>query len=264
LANPARVEMIHPTAIVHPGARLATDIEVGPYSIIGPHVEIGPGCRIGPHAVITGHTRIGENNRIYQFVSLGEVPQDKKYSGEPTRLEIGNNNTIREFCTFNCGTVQDAGVTRVGNDNWIMAYVHLAHDCQVGNRTIFANNAQLAGHVNVGDYAILGGFTAVHQFCHIGAHSLTAIGSIILQDVPPYVTASGNSARPYGINVEGLKRRGFSPAVITRLKRAYKTLYKSGLTLDQARRELARQTKECPEIQLLLDFLAGSTRGVIR
>ena len=256
--------MIHPTAIVHPGARLATDIEVGPYSIIGPHVEIGPGCRIGPHAVITGHTRIGENNRIYQFVSLGEVPQDKKYSGEPTRLEIGNNNTIREFCTFNCGTVQDAGVTRVGNDNWIMAYVHLAHDCQVGNRTIFANNAQLAGHVNVGDYAILGGFTAVHQFCHIGAHSLTAIGSIILQDVPPYVTASGNSARPYGINVEGLKRRGFSPAVITRLKRAYKTLYKSGLTLDQARRELARQTKECPEIQLLLDFLAGSTRGVIR
>jgi UDP-N-acetylglucosamine acyltransferase len=256
--------MIHPTAIVHPGARLATDIEIGAYSIIGPHVEIGPGCRVGPHAVITGHTRIGANNRIYQFVSLGEAPQDKKYAGEPTRLEIGNNNSIREFCTFNCGTAQDAGVTRIGNDNWIMAYVHLAHDCQIGNHTIFANNAQLAGHVHVGDYAILGGFTGVHQFCHVGAHSITAIASVILQDVPPYVIASGNTARPYGINAEGLKRRGFSAAVITRLKRAYKTLYKSGHTLEQARRELARQAKECPEIQPLLDFLAGSTRGIIR
>jgi len=256
--------MIHPTAIVHPGARLATDIEIGAYTIIGPHVEIGAGCRVGPHAVITGHTRIGANNRIYQFVSLGEVPQDKKYAGEPTRLEIGNNNSIREFCTFNCGTVQDAGVTRIGNDNWLMAYVHLAHDCQVGNHTIFANNASLAGHVHVGDYAILGGFTGVHQFCHIGAHCITAIASVILQDVPPYIIASGNTAKPYGINVEGLKRRGFGPAVITHLKRAYKTLYKSSLTLEQARRELARQAKECPEIQPLLDFLAGSTRGIIR
>ena len=256
--------VIHPTAIVHPGAKLAQGIEIGAYSIIGSDVEIGPGCRIGPHVVITGHTRLGANNRVYQFSSLGEVPQDKKYNGEPTRLEIGDNNTIREFCTFNCGTVQDVGVTRVGNDNWIMAYVHLAHDCQVGNHTIFANNAQLAGHVHVGDHAILGGFTEVHQFCRIGAHCLSALGSVILQDVPPYVTVSGNTARPFGINAEGLKRRGFSAAVITRLKRAYKTLYKSGHTLDQAKRELARQVKECPEIQPVLDFLAVSTRGIVR
>ena len=256
--------MIHPTAIVQPGAKLAADVEIGPYSVIGPHVEIGPGCRIGPHAVITGHTRIGANNRIFQFTSLGEVPQDKKYRDEPTRLEIGDNNTIREFCTFNIGTSQDAGVTRLGNDNWIMAYVHLAHDCQIGNHTIFANNAQLAGHVRVDDYAILGGFTEVHQFCHIGAHSITALGSVVLQDVPPYVMASGNSARPFGINAEGLKRRNFGPTAIMRLKRAYKALYKSGLTLEQAKRELARQAEDCPEIQPMLDFLAGSTRGIVR
>ena len=257
-------DMIHPTAIVYPGASIAAGVEIGPYTVIGPHVEIGPGCRIGPHAVITGRTRIGRNNRIYQFVSLGEVPQDKKYGGELTQLEIGDDNTIREFCTFNCGTAQDAGVTRVGNDNWIMAYVHLAHDCQVGHHTIFANNAQLAGHVCVGDHAILGGFTVVHQFCHIGAHSITAMGTIVLQDIPPFVTASGNSARPFGINAEGLKRRGLTPATITRLKRAYKTLYKAGLTLDQAKKDLARQTGECPEVQVILDFLAGSTRGIIR
>ena len=256
--------MIHSAAIVHPGARIADGVEIGPYSIIGPHVEIGPGCWIGPHVVISGHTRFGANNRVYQFNSIGEVPQDKKYGGEPTRLEIGDNNTIREFCTFNCGTVQDAGVTRIGSDNWIMAYVHLAHDCQIGNHTIFANNAQLAGHVHVGDYAILGGFTEVHQFCRIGAHSLSALGSVILQDVPPYVLVSGNTARPFGINAEGLKRRGFAPAVITRLKRAYKTLYKSGLTLDQARRDLTRQARECAEIQPMLDFLAASTRGIVR
>ncbi len=256
--------MIHPTAIVHPGASIAAGVEVGPYTVIGPHVEIGQGCRIGPHAVITGRTRIGRNNHIYQFVSLGEAPQDKKYGGEPTRLEIGDNNTIREFCTFNCGTAQDAGVTRIGDDNWIMAYVHLAHDCQVGHHTIFANNAQLAGHVCVGDHAILGGFTVVHQFCHIGAHSITAMGTIVLQDIPPFVTASGNSARPFGINAEGLKRRGFTPATITRLKRAYKTLYKAGHTLDQARKELSRQAGECPEVQVILDFLAESTRGIVR
>ena len=256
--------MIHPTAIIHPGARLADDIEVGAYTLIGEHVEIGAGCHIGPHAVITGHTRIGRDNRIFQFVSLGAVPQDKKYSGEPTRLEIGDGNTIREFCTFNCGTVQDAGVTRLGDDNWIMAYVHLAHDCQIGNHTIFANNSQLAGHVHVADYAILGGFTAVHQFCHIGAHSITAIATVVLQDIPPFVIASGNTAQPYGINAEGLKRRGFSAHTITCLKRAYKTLYKSGQTLDAAKRELARQTRDCPELQLLLDFLDHSTRGIIR
>jgi UDP-N-acetylglucosamine acyltransferase len=214
--------------------------------------------------VISGHTRIGRNNRIFQFVSLGEAPQDKKYAGEPTRLEIGDGNTIREFCTFNCGTVQDAGVTRLGNDNWIMAYVHLAHDCQIGDHTIFANNSQLAGHVHVADYAILGGFTAVHQFCHIGAHSLTAIGTTVLQDIPPFVIASGNAAKPYGINAEGLKRRGFSADTITRIKRAYKTLYKSGQALEDARREIAGQADACPDLRLLADFLADSTRGIIR
>jgi UDP-N-acetylglucosamine acyltransferase len=255
---------IHPTALVDPNARIAPDVEIGPYAVIGEHVEIGPGSRVGPHAVITGHTRIGANNRIYQFVSLGEIPQDKKYAGEITRLEIGDSNTIREFCTFNCGTAQDAGVTRIGNHNWIMAYVHLAHDCQIGNHTVFANNAQLAGHVHVGDYAILGGFTVVHQFCHIGAHSMTAMGTIILQDVPPYVTASGNSAKPYGINAEGMKRRGFSAETTAKIKRAYKTLYKSGLTLAEAKKELAQQVRQCPEIRLLLDFLANSNRGIIR
>ncbi|MBI2296575.1 MAG: acyl-ACP--UDP-N-acetylglucosamine O-acyltransferase [Betaproteobacteria bacterium] len=256
--------MIHPTAIVQPGAEVAAGVEIGPYAVIGPHVAIGPGCWIGPHTVITGHTRIGAKNRIFHFVSLGEAPQDKKYAGELTRLEIGDNNTIREFCTLNCGTAQDAGVTRVGSDNWIMAYVHFAHDCQIGNHTVFANGAQLGGHVHVGDYAILGGLTAVHQFCHIGAHGITGAGAVVLQDVPPFVTASGNSARPFGINVEGLKRRGFTPATITRLRRAYKTLYRSGLTLDQAKRELARQVRECPEVQAILDFLAGSTRGIVR
>ena len=249
---------------MHPGARLADGVEVGAYTLIGEHVEIGAGCRIGPHAVITGHTRIGRDNRIFQFVSLGDAPQDKKYAGEPTRLEIGDRNTIREFCTFNCGTVQDVGVTRCGNDNWVMAYVHLAHDCQVGNHTIFANNSQLAGHVRVDDYAILGGFTAVHQFCHIGAHSMTAIGSVVLQDIPPFITASGNTAQPYGINAEGLKRRGFTAETITLIKRAYKTLYKSGLSLEDAKRSIAAEVSACPDLKVLLDFLAASTRGIIR
>jgi acyl-[acyl-carrier-protein]--UDP-N-acetylglucosamine O-acyltransferase len=255
---------IHPTAIVHEGARLAPGVSVGPYSVIGEHVEIGEGTTVGTHVVIQGHTTIGRDNRIFQFSSLGEVPQDKKYAGEPTRLEIGDRNVIREFCTFNCGTAQDQGVTRVGSDNWIMAYVHLAHDCQVGNNTIFANNAQLAGHVAVGDYAILGGFTVVHQFVQIGAHSITAIGTVLLQDVPPYVMAAGNTAKPYGINSEGLKRRGFSPEILMRLKRAYKTLYKAGLTLEQAKQSLTEQAAECPEIKPILDFLEVSGRGIIR
>ncbi len=256
--------MIDPTAIVHSGARLGDNVSVGPYSVIGEHVEIGEGTRIGPHVVITGHTRIGRDNRIFQFSSLGEVPQDKKYKDEPTRLEIGDRNVIREFCTFNCGTAQDAGVTRIGDDNWIMAYVHVAHDCQVGNHTIFANNAQLAGHVQVGDFAILGGFTGVHQFCHVGAHCITAVGSVVLKDIPPYVTAAGNTARPHGINAEGLKRRGFTSETTTRIKRAYKTLYRSGLTLEEARRILTEEAQSCPEIQALADFLAHSTRGIIR
>ena len=256
--------MIHPTAIIHPDARLGEGVRVGPYSIIGEHVEIGDNTSIGPHVVITGHTRIGCDNRIYQFCSLGEVPQDKKYAGEPTRLEIGDRNTLREFCTFNIGTAQDAGVTRIGSDNWIMAYVHIAHDCQVGNRTIFANNSQLAGHVHVDDWAILGGYTGVHQFCRVGAHTMTAVGTVVLQDVPPYVMAAGNSASPYGINVEGLKRRGFSPDALLALKRAYRTLYKSGLMLEEARAKLAEDAKTHPELQPILDFLAVSRRGIIR
>lgn len=256
--------MIHPTAIVEAGARLATDVAVGPYSVIGANVEIGAGTRVGPHVVITGHTRIGRDNQIFQFASLGEIPQDKKYAGEPTRLEIGDRNVIRECCTFNCGTVQDAGVTRIGNDNWVMAYVHIAHDCQVGDNTIFANNSSLAGHVRVDDYAILGGFTLVHQFCRIGAHVITAIGSALYKDVPPYVMVSGNPAKPHGINAEGLRRRGFSSDAITRIKRAYKTLYRSGLSLEEARHELARQVADCQEIQLLLDFLPQANRGIVR
>ena len=257
--------MIHSTAIIHSGARLGAGVSVGPYSIIGEHVEIGDNTRIGPHVVISGHTRIGCDNRIFQFSSIGEIPQDKKYAGEPTRLEIGDRNTIREYCTLNLGTAQDAGVTRVGDDNWIMAYVHIAHDCQVGNKTIFANNAQLAGHVHVGDWAIFGGYTGVHQFCRVGAHTMTAVGTVILQDVPPYVMAAGNSATPYGINAEGLKRRGFSPDALMVLKRAYRTLYKSGLMLDEAKAKLEEDAKMHPaEIQPILDFLAVSKRGIIR
>ena len=255
---------IHPTAIVEPGARIASDVEIGPYAVIGPHVEIGPGSRVGSHTVITGNTRIGAHNSIYQFVSLGDAPQDKKYGGEPTHLEIGDNNTIREFCTINRGTVQDAGTTRIATDNWIMAYVHIAHDCQIGSRTVFANNAQLAGHVRVGDDAILGGFTVVHQFCRIGAHSITGMGTILLKDLPPYVTASGNPARPHGINAEGLRRRGYAASAVTGLRRAYKTLYRSGLTVDAAKDELTALSADLPELRLLLDFLAAPGRGIIR
>ncbi|MGH8701674.1 MAG: acyl-ACP--UDP-N-acetylglucosamine O-acyltransferase [Burkholderiales bacterium] len=255
---------VHPTAIVDTRARIAPDVEIGPYTVVGPDVEIGAGCRIGAHAVVTGHTRIGRRNRIFQFASIGEVPQDKKYQGEPTRLEIGDGNTIREFCTFNRGTLQDAGVTRVGDDNWFMAYVHLAHDCQVGSHTVFANGASMAGHVHIGDYAILGGFTGVHQFCRIGAHSITGGGSMVRHDIPPFVMVSGNPAKPYGLNVEGLKRRGFTADTIKRLNRAYKTLYRAGHTLEQAKQALARQATDCPELRIMLDFLAGSERGIIR
>lgn len=256
--------MRHPTALIHPNAKLADDVRVGAYSIIGEHVEIGAGTTIGPHVVITGHTRIGENNQIFQFCSLGEVPQDKKYAGEPTRLEIGNNNVIRECCTFNIGTVQDVGVTRMGNDNWVMAYVHVAHDCQVGNNVIFANSTQLAGHVVIDDYAILGGFTGVHQFCQIGAHVMTAVGTVLLHDIPPYVKVSGSPAAPHGINSEGLKRRGFSSASVMGIKRAYKTLYRSGLTLEEAKLSIGEQLAEHPELQILADFLNRSQRGIVR
>ena len=255
---------IHPTAIVHPGARLGRDVEIGAYSLVGEHVEIGDGTRIGPHVVIDGHTRIGAANRIFQFCSVGEEPQDKKYAGEPTRLEIGDHNVIREFCTLNTGTAQDTGVTRLGDHNWIMAYVHVAHDCVVGHHTIFANNATLAGHVHVDDYAILGGFTGVHQFCRIGAHVITGIASVVRQDVPPFLTVAGNPLAPHGVNSEGLKRRGFSAESLAGLKRSYRLLYRSGLTLAEAQAAIANEAEALPELKPMVDFLAVSGRGIVR
>src|SRR3954466_2773957 len=255
--------MIHPTAIVDRGARLAGDVSVGPYSVIGPKVEVGEGTWIGAHVVLDGRLKIGRDNKIFHFSSLGAPPQDKKYSDEDTAVEIGDGNTIREYVTINRGTTHDVGVTRVGNDNWIMAYVHFAHDCQIGNHTIFANACQLAGHVTVGDWAIFGATTLVHQFVHIGAHAFTGMGTYLPQDLPPFVTAAGNMARPYGVNSEGLKRRGFAPATIAALKRAYRTLYRSKLGLEEARAELERQAAQCPEVRNILEFLASTQRGIL-
>jgi UDP-N-acetylglucosamine acyltransferase len=255
---------IHSTAIVDAKAELADDVIVGAFTTIGPNVKIDSGTTIASHVVINGHTTIGKHNQIFQFSSLGEAPQDKKYQGEPTQLEIGDHNTIREFCTFNRGTVQDKGITKIGNQNWIMAYVHIAHDCFVHNNTILANNSSLAGHVDMDDYAILGGFTLVHQFCKIGQHVITAVGSVVFKDIPPYVTASGYDANPHGINAEGLKRRGFSADSITNIKRAYKTLYRQSLTLDEAKVALTQQSLTTPELSLLVEFLNQSTRGIIR
>ena len=243
---------IHATAIVHPGARIAAGVRVGPYSIVGEHVEIGE------------RTRIGCDNEIFQFCSIGASPQDKKYDAEPTRLEIGDRNTIREFCSFNVGTSQDAHITHIGSDNWIMAYVHIAHDCHVGNHTTFANNATLAGHVHVGDWAILGGFTGVHQFCRVGAHSFCGVGTVLLQDLPPFVTVAGNPAKPHGINSEGLRRRGYSAEAIAGVKRAYRTLYRSGLSLEEARQRVAEIAAAQPEVALFSDFIAESGRGLVR
>ena len=259
---------IHSTAIVDPRAQLADSVEVGPYSIIGPHVSIGAGTRVGPHVVIEGHTSIGRDNTIYQFCSLGAAPQDKKYGGEETRLEIGDGNTIREFCSFNTGTAQDAGVTRLGNDNWILAYVHLAHDCQVGSHTIFSNNATLAGHVHVGDYAIISGFAAVHQFCKIGAHAFVGMNSSLSQDVPPFVLVGGSPVAARSINIEGLKRRGFSAEQIQALRSAFKLLYKSGLTLEQAKTALEQEARDTPDaaghILAMRHFLDTASRGIVR
>lgn len=255
---------IHPTAIVDPRAEIDSSVEIGAYSLIGAGVRIDSGTFVGSHVVINGPTTIGKNNQVFQFSSLGEKPQDKKYRDEPTTLEIGDGNTIREFCTFNRGTVQDKGATRIGNDNWIMAYVHIAHDCQIGSHTIFANNSSLAGHVDVYDHAILGGFTLIHQFCKIGSHVITAVGSVVFKDIPPYVTAAGYDAKPHGINSEGLKRRGYTAETITQIKRAYKTLYRNGLTLEEAKRELAKQLENCAELDILVEFLNNSTRGIVR
>jgi UDP-N-acetylglucosamine acyltransferase len=256
--------LIHPTAIVHPRAQLASDVTVGPYSIIDEHVSIGEGTWIGSHVVVKGHTTIGRRNRFFQFCSVGEIPQDRKYAGEPTRLEIGDDNTIRESCTLNVGTSQDVGVTRLGDQNWIMAYVHIAHDCQIGNHTIFANCTQLAGHVVVGDWVILGGNTLAHQFVRIGEHSMTSMGSALYQDLPPYVMASGHPAVPRGINSEGLKRRNFSAESITEIKRAYKAIYREGLSLQAARDGLAEKMKQVIELEPLVKFIEIQGRGIIR
>lgn len=256
--------MIHATAIVDSAAKLAPDVQVGAWSIIGPGVEIGAGTIVGPHVTIEGPTRIGVQNHFYQFSSIGAAPQDKKYAGEPTTLHIGDRNTFREFCTLNRGTAQDRGETRIGNDNWVMAYVHIAHDCVIGDNTILANGATLAGHVIVGDWAILGGFTKVHQFCHIGAHSFCGMDTGLNQDLPPYVTASGMPAKPVGINSEGLKRRNFSAEQILNIKRAYRTIYRSGLRLQEACTELQAMAADNPEVRLFLDFIEKSDRGIIR
>ena len=255
---------IDPRAVIDATATIADDVTIGPYSVIGAGVEIGAGTWIGPHVVINGPTRIGKDNRIFQFTSIGEVPQDKKYHGEASLLEIGDRNTVREFVTINRGTEEGGGITRLGNDNWLMAYIHIAHDCLIGNHTTFANGASLAGHVTIDDYAILGGFTLVHQFCAIGENSFCGMGSAIGKDVPPYIMVSGNPAQPYGLNTEGLKRRGFDKAMIRDLKEAYKVIYRSGLTIDQAITRLQEMAKQTPEIEAMITFLTHSSRGILR
>ena len=261
---------IHPTALVDPQAELDSSVEIGPYTVIGPHVRIAAGTRVGAHCVIEGHTTIGRDNQIFQFNSLGAIPQDKKYAGEPCELVLGDRNTVREFCTFNIGTATDAGVTRIGNDNWIMAYVHLAHDCQVGNHTIFANNSQLAGHVHVGDWVILGGFTVVHQFCRLGAHSFTAMNSLLFADLPPFVMCQGQPAEARSMNYEGLRRRGFSPERVQVVKAMHKALYRDNLTLAQAVVRIATLGEQHPasvdDVALMSGFLStcSDRRGIVR
>jgi UDP-N-acetylglucosamine acyltransferase len=256
--------LIHSTALVDESAKIATGVSIGPYSVIGSDVEIGEGTWIGPHVVIMGPTRIGRENRIFQFNSIGDISQDKKYQGEASSLEIGDRNTIREYCTFNRGTKHGGGVTRVGSDNWIMAYVHIAHDCQVGNDIIMANNATLAGHVTIGDHAILGGFTLVHQFCAVGTHSFSAMGTAIGKDVPPYVLVAGQPASPRGLNSEGLKRHGFDSATLQSLRKAYKALYRSGLKAQEAVAQLDRLGARSPETRVMAEFIRTSTRGIVR
>jgi len=256
--------VIDSRAIVSPQAQLASDVTVGPFSIIGPDVQIGPGTVIGPHAVVNGPTVIGADNRIFQFASIGDAPQDKKYKGEPTRLEIGDRNVFRESCTINRGTTHDKGVTRIGSDNLFMAYSHVAHDCQVGSKTVFANCASLAGHVEIGDWVTLGGLTAVHQFCKIGAHAFLAGGTIVQRDVPPYVMVAGNPAIPHAVNSEGLKRRGFTEEQVRGIREAYRILYRSDLKLAEAMEKLRAMGATQPEIKMFADFVATSTRSIVR
>jgi len=256
--------LIHPSAIVDPSAELAADVEVGPWTIIGPDVSIGPGTVIGPHVVIGGPTKIGANNRIFQFSSIGEECQDKKYKGEPTLLEIGDGNVIRESCTIHRGTVQDNSITKIGNDNLLMVNVHVAHDVIMGDHSIVANNASLAGHVHVGDYAVLGGYSAVHQFCHIGAHSICGAGSVVLKDVAAYTVVNGNTASAHGVNVEGMRRRGFSKEAVTALHRAYRIIFRKGLTVQDAIAEVRKLPYQGAELDVLIDSVLASTRGIVR
>ena len=256
--------MIHPSALIDGKAEIAEGVTIGPFTVIGPGVVVEEGCHIGSHVVIQGPTHIGRDNRIHQFASLGDAPQDKGYKGDPTRLEVGDRNVIREYVTLNRGTVNGNGVTRLGNDNYMMAYSHLAHDCQVGNNTIFANAASLAGHVTVDDWVIMGGFAIVHQFCRIGAHSFCALGSVIFKDVPPFATVSGNPASPHGINAKGLRRRGFSQETIQHIRIAHKTLYKSKLPLAKAQEELVEMGKMCTEVASIDRFISQSRRSIVR
>lgn len=256
--------MIDERAVIDPSAKIGPDVSIGPYAVIGSGVEIGGGTWIGPHVVIRGPTLIGRDNKIFQFSSIGDIPQDKKFGGEKTRLEIGDRNVIREYVTINRGTVQGGAVTRVGHDNWIMAYVHIAHDCHIGDNTIFANGASLAGHVTVEDYAILGGFTLVHQFCAIGAHSFAAMNSVISKDVPPYLMVAGHMAKPHGLNTEGLKRRGLSTEELRELRNAYKVIYRSGAPLTKAIEQLADPAKNSPYVAALVNFIRNSKRGIVR
>lgn len=264
MADTQGSSLIHPTAVVDPAARIAADVIIGPYSVIGPGVEIDSNCWLGSHVVVGGDTRIGADTRVFPFASLGLEPQDKKYDGEPTRLEIGCGNTIREYVTINRGTAQDAGVTRIGDDNWIMAYVHIAHDCQLGSHTVLANNTTLAGHVHIGDYATLGGATLVHQFCHIGEHAFTAYGARVNKDVPPFITVCEGKAQPRGLNSEGLKRRGFSEARIRVLKEAYRVLYRSELPLAQAIAALHGLCAQSDDVARLHAFLVKRERSIVR
>jgi UDP-N-acetylglucosamine acyltransferase len=258
------MSQIHSTALVDPSAQLADDVEVGAFSIIGPKVRIDSGSRIGPHVIVTGRTTIGKNTRIFQFASIGEEPQDKKYADEDTELIIGDNNTIRELCTFSRGTVQGGGKTIIGNNNWIMACVHIAHDCILGDNIIMANNASLAGHVTVGDWAILSGYSLIHQFCTVGEHSFTSFASHVNQSIPPYVTVSGEKARAKGVNTEGLKRRGYSSEQIQMVRRAYKVLYRSGLRLEEAKEQLAEMAIDHQEVKPWIEFLDTTEKSFIR
>lgn len=255
---------VHPTALVDPAANVADDVEIGAFTVVGPKVSIGPGSWIGPHVVLTGRTTIGRNTRIFQFASIGEEPQDKKYAGEDTELIIGDDNTIRELCTFSRGTIQGGGKTIIGNNNWIMACVHIAHDCILGDNIIMANNTSLAGHVTVGNWAILSGYSLIHQFCSVGEHSFTSFASHVNQSIPPYVTVSGEKAKARGVNTEGLRRRGFTPEQVQQVRRAYKILYRSGLPLEEASAKLSEMAETNEEIKPLVAFLAATEKSFIR